>query len=74
VSHLAGCPGTQGLTLLIEYVEELVPASNLGKPDFDKSYVLKSKDGFINGSDGGNVSRYINHSCDPNLNLISPTT
>lgn len=50
--------------LVIEYkgkrVQEL-PA------EYDTTYVMKVTDGHIDGNDGGNDSRFINHSCDPNI-------
>jgi SET domain-containing protein len=33
----------------------------------DTTYLLKYKRGFIDGAEGGNKSRFLNHSCDPNL-------
>lgn len=56
-------------TLIIEYVGNRVPAPILARPGFDKSYVVQSKDGMIDGSWCGNESRFINHSCNPNLVL-----
>jgi SET domain-containing protein len=56
-------------TLIIEYVGMRVSASLLASAEFDKSYVVQSRDGMIDGSCHGNESRLINHSCNPNMVL-----
>ena len=50
-------------TMVIEYVGRRMSSS----PESNTEYVLKFSEGFIDGNQGGNDSRFINHSCNPNL-------
>lgn len=54
-------------TLVIEYVGKHVSASKVSRSDYDKTYVMKYQGALLDGSRGGNVSRFMNHSCEPNL-------
>ena len=50
-------------TMVIKYIGKRM--SSL--PQSNTEYVLEFSKGFIDGNQGGNNSRFINHSCDPNL-------
>jgi histone-lysine N-methyltransferase SETD2 len=60
----------QGITkgqLVIEYTgERLSPGSQLAYNE-DKRYLFQHNGTLINGNKGGNNSKYLNHSCQPNL-------
>lgn len=57
---------------VIEYVGESIGLAEAMRREFDPGfehgrYIFKVRDDvFIDGSRGGNISRFVNHSCEPN--------
>ncbi|KAK5667281.1 hypothetical protein QVD99_005895 [Batrachochytrium dendrobatidis] len=66
-----------GGAFIIEYCGEVIPASLFGKRITEHSnnsaqhfyFMSLKKDEYIDASKKGNLSRYLNHSCDPNCSL-----
>lgn len=61
---------------VVEYTGELIGRNRKKWRNYTK-YLIKIKDTFYNhyldASKRGNIARYINHSCDPNLKLVLKT-
>lgn len=53
--------------LVIEYIGERLLSGSQLADDEDKSYLFQRDRILINGNKGGNDSKYLNHSCQPNL-------
>ena len=53
--------------LVIEYAGERISSRSQPVDDEDKPYLLKCGDALINGNKEGNNSKFLNHSCQPNL-------
>ncbi|KAB2100043.1 hypothetical protein AG0111_0g11640 [Alternaria gaisen] len=53
--------------LVIEYTGDRLPLGSQLADNEDKRYLFQCGDVLINGNKQGNESRYLNHSCQPNL-------
>jgi hypothetical protein len=78
-----GCRALQEVckgTLIIEYIGEVINTAEMQKRNTDQRtnspwdhefYIMELDNGiFVDGKRKGNMSRFINHACDPNCQLV----